>query len=133
MLCKWHCSGIEPAVDYLRYTVHGLAAIRTLHGDIINVWTMKLDGLRTLVTTLLIEILAASYGFHMSALTLPDIQWCSPVTVSGNTPVLNVLKPVTETSLTDALRNPVDRVVVADQVILDCGHLDEPGFTCIVD
>ena len=133
MLCKRHCSGIEPAVDYLRYTVHGLAAIRTLHGDIINVWTVKLDGLRTLVTTLLIEILAASHGFHMSALTLPDIQWCSPVTVSGNTPVLNVLKPVTETSLTDALRNPVDSIVVTDQIILYCSHLDEPGLTCIVD
>ena len=98
--------------------MHGLAAIRTLHSDVVNVWAVKLDGLRTLVTTLLIEILAASHGFHMSALTLPDVQWCSPVTVSGNTPVLNVLKPVTETSLTDALRNPVDSIIVTDQIIL---------------
>ena len=133
MLCKRHCSGIKPAVNYLRYTVHGLAAVRALHGDIINIWAVKLDGLRTLVTTLLVEILTASYGFHMAALALPDIQWCSPVTVSGNTPVLNVLKPVTETSLTDALRNPVDGVVVADQIIFYCCHLDEPGLTCIVD
>ena len=55
---------------------------------------------------------------HMSAFTLPDVQWCSPVTVSGNTPVLHILQPVAETTFTDAFRDPVDGIVVADQVIL---------------
>ena len=32
-----------------------------------------------------------------------------------------------------ALRNPVNGIVVADQVILYCCHLDEPGLSCIVD
>ncbi len=54
----------------------------------------------------------------MSALTLPDIERGSPVTVSGNAPVLNILQPVPEASLADAIRNPVDGIVVADQVIL---------------
>ena len=40
---------------------------------------------------------------------------------------------VTETSFTNALRNPVNCIVVADQVIFNCCHLDKPGFTCIVD
>ena len=69
----------------------------------------------------------------MSAFTLPDVQWCSPVTVTADTPVLNVFKPVAETSFTDALRDPVDCIVISDQVILNCCHLDEPGFSCIVD
>ena len=69
----------------------------------------------------------------MSALALPDIQRCSPVTVSGNTPVLNVLQPVAETSLTDVFRNPIDGIIVADQIILYCCHFDEPGLAGIVD
>ena len=63
---------------------------------------------------------------HASTLTLPDIQWSSPVTVTADSPVLNVLDPVAETSFTDALRNPVDRIIICDQVITDCCHLDEP-------
>ena len=69
----------------------------------------------------------------MSTLALPDIQWCSPITVTAKSPVLNVCQPIAKTTLTDALRNPVDGVVVADQIILYCCHLDEPGLTCIVD
>ena len=69
----------------------------------------------------------------MSAFALPDVQRCSPVTVTADTPVLNVFQPVAETSFTDALRNPVDCVVISDQVIFDCCHLDKPGFSCIVD
>ena len=51
----------------------------------------------------------------MSAFTLPDVQWSSPVTVTADTPVLNVFKPVAETSFTDALRDPVDCIVISDQ------------------
>ena len=69
----------------------------------------------------------------MSALTLPNIQRSSPVTVTADTPVLNILQPVAKTSFTDAFRNPVDGVVIADQVIFDSCHLDEPGFSCVVD
>ena len=50
----------------------------------------------------------------MTAFTLPDIQWSSPVTVTADTPVLNVFQPVTKTAFADGFRNPVDGVVVAD-------------------
>ena len=69
----------------------------------------------------------------MTTFTFPDVQRSSPVTVTGNTPVLNVLQPVAETSFSDTFRDPVDGVVVADQIIFDCCHLDEPGFAGIVD
>ena len=59
-------------------------------------------------------------------LALPDIERRAPVAVPGKTPVLYIFKPVAKTALADALRDPVDHVVVADEVIFDCGHLDEP-------
>ena len=62
----------------------------------------------------------------MSALALPYIQRRSPVAVAADAPVLHVLNPVSETALADALRNPVDRVVVGDQVVAHRCHLDEP-------
>ena len=61
-----------------------------------------------------------------AVITLPDIKRCSPVSVTGDTPVLNVLKPVAKSSLTDLLRNPVDLFIVADKVILNLCNLDEP-------
>ena len=79
------------------------------------------------------QFLDASDGMHVSALTLPDIERCSPVTVPADAPVLHVLDPVAETSFSDALRNPVDGIVICDQVVSDSGHLDEPGLARIVD
>ena len=133
MLCKWHCSRVEPAVNYFRYTVHLFSTFRTLDGDFINIRSVQLYSLGCFISAHLEEFLTASDGVHMSAFTFPDVQRSSPVTVTGNTPVLYVLQPVTETSFSDTFRNPVDGVVVADQIIFDCCHLDEPGFTGIVD
>ena len=69
----------------------------------------------------------------MTALTLPDIQRSSPVTVSGNTPILYILQPITETAFSDTFRNPVNGVVIANQILFHSCHLDKPGFTCIVN
>ena len=43
MLCERHGTGIKPAVNNLRYTVHLLAALRTGDGDIVDEWTMQLN------------------------------------------------------------------------------------------
>ena len=133
MLCKWHCSGIEPAVDYFRYTMHFFSTIRTFECNCIDIRTMKFYFGIIWITASLREFCAASDTLLMTTLTLPYRKWCSPVTVTGNTPVLDILKPVTKTSFSDGLRNPVYGVIVADQVIFDCSHLDEPGFSCVVD
>ena len=69
----------------------------------------------------------------VSALALPDIKRGAPVTVSGNPPVLDILQPVPEAALADGIRNPVNGIVVADQVILHSSHFDEPGLPCIVN
>ena len=49
MLCERHGTGIEPAVDHLRNTVHLLAALRALDGNGIDVRTVQLNILRTVI------------------------------------------------------------------------------------
>ena len=69
----------------------------------------------------------------MTAFTGPNIKWSTPISVTRNTPVLNVFKPVSETTLTNAFGNPINSIVVTDKVILNVGHLDKPRFTSVVD
>ena len=49
MLGKGHGAGIKPAVDYLRNTVHLLAAHRAGDGHLIDVGTVKLDVVRAVL------------------------------------------------------------------------------------
>ena len=132
MLCEGHRTGIEPAVDHLWNTVHLFAAFRAFDGNGINIRAVKLNIIRAVIGHGF-QLGDASDGMLMAALTLPDVQRSSPVTVTADAPVLYVLQPVAETAFTDALRNPVYGVVVADQVVLHSGHLDEPGLARIVD
>ena len=134
MLRERHRSRIEPAVDYFRHTVHLFAAFRTGDRDLVNVRTVKLHGLRPLVSAHLAELLTASDRMHMATVrALPDIQRRTPVTVSGNTPILYILQPVSETAFADALRDPVDGIIVADQILFHRCHLDKPGLSRVVD
>ena len=54
MLCKRHCSGVEPAVDHLGNTLHLLAALGAGDGDLVDVRTMELYGLRLLIAAHLV-------------------------------------------------------------------------------
>ena len=74
MLCKRHCTGIEPAVDDFRHTLHGLAAVRTGKGHFIDIRTVKFY-LRSLrIAAFLCQLRTAADGLLMSAaLALPDI------------------------------------------------------------
>ena len=113
MLCEGHGTGIEPAVDNLRNTVHLLAALRAGDGHSIDERAVKLrchhPGSFHDIRVLQLMDTMASDGVLVAALALPDIQRSTPVTVTADAPVLNVLQPVAETAFTDALRNPVDR------------------------
>ena len=69
----------------------------------------------------------------MTAFAFPYRERGAPVTVAGDSPVLNVFKPVAEASFADRLRYPVYRVVVTDEVILYSRFADVPGFSCVID
>ena len=128
-----HCAGIKPAVDHFRHTLHGFAAVRAGNLIGVDIRAVKLHIQRILPAGKFLQFLAAPHGNLLSAaLTFPDVQRSSPVTVSGNAPVLNVLQPVSETAFADVLRDPVDLLIILHQVIFNRSHLDEPGFSRII-
>ena len=73
MLRERHCSGIEPAVDNLGYTLHLPAALGAGNGDLIDVRTMELYGLGLLIAAHLVQFFTAADGMLVSAFALPDI------------------------------------------------------------
>ena len=73
VLRKRHGSGVEPAVNHLRHTLHGLAAFRTGECHFVDIRPVKLHRLRLLVAGQSCKLLTAAHALHMPALTLPDI------------------------------------------------------------
>ena len=146
VLGKGHGSGVEPAVDDLRHPVHLFSALGAGDDHVVDKWTVELHLSLVAVHFLTVflyhihivgahflKLFPAADAVHMAALTLPYGKRSSPVTVSGDAPVLDILQPVAEPAFSDGFRDPVDHVVIADQILLHGGHLDEPGFTGIVD
>ena len=135
MLRKWHRAGVKPAVDDLRHPLHVLfAALRAGTDEIVDIRSVKLHRQRILAAGQLSEFLpGADCNLLAAVRALPDRKWCPPVAVSGDAPVLDILQPVTKTALSDCRRDPVDGVVVVDQLLLDRRHPDEPGLARIVD
>ena len=127
MLGERHGAGIEPAVNNLRNPSHGLAAMRTLICHFIYIRSVKFNRQRVIASCLLLQFLPAADGLLITAaFTLPDIERSAPVTVSGDAPVLHILKPLAKTAFSDSLGDPVDSIVVSDQIVTNRGHLYEP-------
>ena len=103
MLCIWHRTGIEPAVDDFRYTVHLAAAVRAAQGDLVDIRLVKLDvlvahivgavaaltlGLQlceelVVVRGTLAELLDGADGLLLTAARAgPDVERGAPVTVT---------------------------------------------------
>ena len=132
-LGKRHRTGIKPAVDDFGRALTVPAAFRAPDDVAVDIGAMQLDGQRAAVARKRRQLFPAGYGNMVSAgRTFPDVQGCAPVTVAGNAPVLDVFKPVTESSLADRLRHPVDHLVVAHQIVTHGGHFDEPRFARVV-
>ena len=73
MLCKRHGTGIKPAVDDLRHTVHGLAAVRAVKGHFIDIRTMKLDISAAFDRRFLLIPARLPMDSYVRTLALPDI------------------------------------------------------------
>ena len=134
MLRKRHGAGVKPAVDHLGHTLHSPAALGAGTGNLVNIRSVQLHGLRRRVAAHLLQFLAGTDRLHVTAsLALPHVQGRAPITVTGNAPVLNVFQPVAETPLADGLRDPVYGLVVAHQIVAHRRHLDKPWLPRIVD
>ena len=57
----------------------------------------------------------------------PDWQRRTPVALAANGPVDVVRQPVTEASITDMLRDPVNLLIVGNEITLKGGGADIPG------
>ena len=80
-----------------------------------------------------IELFQAAYALLLLAVfSTPDRKRSSPETASGEVPVLDILKPLTETSSTGRFRFPSDGLVQCHHLVLDCRGLDEPCVERIV-
>ena len=132
MLGKGHGAGVKPAVDHLGHPVHLLAAVRAGDGDRIHIGAVELDVLRA-VGGHLFQFGNAANGMTMAALALPDVQRRAPVAVPADGPILDVLQPVPEAALANALREPFHHIVVGNELLLHVGHLDVPGLPGVVD
>ena len=109
-------------------------AVRAGDFKAVHIRAVQLDGLCALIAGEFRQFLAGTDRKLFAAVrALPDIEGRTPVAVSRDRPVLNVLNPVAEASLTDGLRNPVDLFVVPHEIVAHRGHLDEPGLARIVD
>ena len=141
LVLKWivvlgerHGAGVEPAVDDFGHALHGAAAVGAGDQHVVHERSVELDLCVFGVAGEPSQLFFAAHGDLLSAVrTFPDVQRSAPVTVPGDAPVLDVLQPVAESSLADGGRDPVDLLVVADQVVLDRRHLDEPGLSRIVE
>ena len=133
MLCKRHRPRIKPAVNHLRDTVHRSLTLRAFVSYLVNIRTVQLRARRIRVTALFGKLRTASNAFLTAALAFPYRKRRAPVAVSGKSPVLNIFQPVAETPFADRLWYPVDRIVVADQIILNFRHFNKPGLSCIVN
>ena len=132
MLGKGHGAAVKPAVNHLRHPAHLLAAVGTGDGHLIHKGPVELNILRA-VGRHLLKLGDAADGMPVAALALPDVKRRAPVAVAAHRPVLDVFQPIAKAALANAFRQPVDRVVVGDQLVLHLGHLNVPALPGVVD
>ena len=133
MLRKRHRPGIKPAVDHFRYAMHLTAAIRTGVRYLIDIRPVQFCICCLLLSAFFCQLLAAANALLMSARAFPDRKRRSPVTITGQSPVLDIFQPVSKASFSNRCRNPVHRIIIADQIFFDFGHLYKPGLSCIIN
>src|SRR5690554_6068972 len=108
-LCKRHGSGVKPCVDHLVGSLHVSSALFAGQMNCIDVGLVKLNIL-WYVLAFFLQFFDGTDTLFMTALTFPDWQWCSPVSVSGDTPVNDVFQELTHSTGSYVIRIPVDAV-----------------------
>ena len=151
-----HRAGVEPNIDKVCLTGHLLSG-RTDKEYVIDIRPVEINPVVVLLahvlrikTIVLKRIACHESGFHslvdlgvelcdradadllLSVLGAPNRERSAPETAAAQVPVLNVLKPLTETTGTGGFRFPGDRLVQGNHLVLDRRGLDEPGIERII-
>ena len=73
MLCKRHCTGVKPAVQNFRNSLHNAATLRTLQSDLIDIRSMKFYGKSLIIAGQFFKLCTAAYTLSVTTFTFPDI------------------------------------------------------------
>ena len=132
-LCERHCSTVEPAVHNFRDPGHRLAAHRAGQMNVIHIRSVKFDIFCDILLCFFRQFSSASDAFQVTAFAAPDRDRSTPVSVSGDRPVVDVFQPVSESLFTDEIREPVYAVVIGNQFVFQLGHFNVPAWFRVVD
>ena len=122
-----HRTGLKPAVQHFRNTVHRFAALLTRYGNLINKVLVQIFGINT---AQFFQLIAASYTEGVSAVgigTLPNRQRISPVPVPADCPVAGAFKPFPKTSVFDMSGMPIDLAICPQHRVLYLFHRNKPA------
>ena len=132
-LCERHGAAVEPAVDNDGFTLHSAAAFFTFEGDGVEHGLMKLDILRHL-GSIVPEVLTAAHNMVIAAVGAhPYGQGSTPITLTADTPVNDILKEITHAALADRSRYPIYLFIILDHLIAHGGGLYIPALPCVID
>ena len=132
-LCERHGTGVKPAVHNFRDSVHRLAAFRAGQGHIIHIRSVQLDRFIDIFVCQFHQLFPGADAVQMTAFASPDRDRRAPVSGTGDRPVFDFCQPVAETLFADIFRIPVDCIIVCNELILQLGHFDIPGWLCIIN
>ncbi len=132
-LRKGHAPAVIPAVDHFRYAVHTAAAGWTLKRDGIKERLVQLDILAHLLLRHFAQLGTRAYYMDLPAITHPNRQRRSPITLTGNAPVDHVFQEVAHTPVADVFRQPVDAGIVFQEIIPKLRHFDKPCGARVID
>ena len=122
-----HRTGLKPAVQHFRDSVHRFATLLTRYGNLVNKMLMQIFGINT---AQFFQFIATSHTEGVPAVgvgTLPDRQRVSPVPVPADCPVAGAFKPFPKASVFDMSGLPVDFAICPQHRILYLFHRNKPA------
>lgn len=131
VLGEGHRARVVPGVDHLGHPGGGAAALPAVEGDVVDVRAVRVE-FALVGAGQPGELGERAHAGEVVLLAAPDRQRGAPVAVAGERPVDVVVQPVAEAAVLDVLGEPVGRLVLADQRVLDGGGPDVPGRLRVV-
>ena len=150
-----HRTRIEPNVDKVALTIHWLTFF-VYQNDIVDIWTMKVyliivllavvarnealilhrialhNACRNSLLYFCIQFLKATNALLATVFVTPYWQWSTPETRTREVPIVQVLKPVAETTCTCRLWLPIDSLIQFYHTLLACSIFDKPAVQWII-
>ena len=130
LLRERHGTGLEPAVQHVRYATHrGLARriVRVRASQLIDVRAVQAGRTHAEVT---LQLIQGTVDIHARVLRIigdPRRDRSAPVAGAGDIPITSALQPLAKLAVADVLRQPLDLIMIElHHAVTELRHLDEP-------